>query len=371
VTKRRLSLLTIVALFSCTLCSCGGGGATSAAPSAPSVSAPNYKQNLSQTSAWLASQQLTDGAIQYTSIQIEPYFSNLAAIGLLADPTKIPQVEAWMKWYLGHLNQHDYNGLNGTVYDYNLSGNVETPSKTYDSVDSYAATFLTLAETLWNTGNPGAQAFVQNLGEHDFSVIANNLIQLQESNGLVIAKPDYTIEYLEDDCEDYRGMIDFANLATQAWGDTATSTLYKAHAATLQSAIQNILFIPSSGLYYSYAGAAAPNLGTWYPDSVSQVFPITNGVIAPTSAQAEVVYSKFNAAWRGWPQMNHNGQDPFPWALVGYAGYLMGDTANTNAYITSIQNEYVNVTPQFPWPFYSAEAGWFLRTNAGMQSAQQ
>lgn len=367
--KRRLSLLTMAMLVSYAFCSCGGGSATST-PSTPAALTPNYQQNLSKTSAWLASQQLSDGAIEYTSIQIEPYYANLAAIGWLTDSTKIPQVEAWMNWYIGHLNQTDYNGLTGTVYDYNLSGSVETPAKTYDSVDSYSATFLTLAETLWNTGNPAAQAFIQNIGEHDFSVVANNLLVLQQSNGLIIAKPDYAIEYLEDDCEDYRGMMDFANLATQAWGDTATTTLYKAHAATLQSAIQNILFIPSSGLYYSYAGATAPNLGTWYPDSVSQVFPITNGVIAPTSVQAEAVYSKFNAAWRSWPQLNHNGQDSFPWALVGYASYLMGDSANTNAFLITMQNQYVNVTPDFPWPFYTGEGGWFMRTNAGMESLQ-
>jgi hypothetical protein len=328
----------------------------------------NYTQNLAKTSAWLASQQLTDGAIMYTPAQIEPYFANLAAIGMLSDSTRIPQVEAWMQWYIGHFNWPDYNGLYGTVYDYNISNGVEVNTDTYNSVDSYAATFLTLAEALWDTGNPGAQAFIRSIGEYDFIVVGNLLLKMQQSNGLLIAQPDYPVEYLEDDCEDYRGMMDFANLATQAWGDTFTTTLFQTQADTLQSAIQNILYIPASGLYYAYEGAAAPNLGTWFPDSVSQVFPITNGVIAPASSQAKGVYSKFNAAWPGWPQLNHNGQDLFPWALVGYAGYLMGDTANTNAYINTIQNQYVNVTPDFPWYFFDAEGGWFMRTNAGMQS---
>jgi len=329
---------------------------------------PNYQENVSQTSAWLTSQQLSDGAIRYTSTGIEPYFANLSAIGWLTDSTKIPQVEAWMQWYIGHINRPDYNGLYGTIYDYNVSNGVETSSGSYDSADSYAATFLSLAEALWNTGNPSAQAFIQNIGENDFNVIGNVIINLQQANGLVYAKPDYRIEYLMDNSEDYRGLSDFASLATQAWSDTATTTWYNEQASKIQSGIQNLLFIPSAGLYYPYVGSTAPNLGAWYPDSVAQLFPITNGVIASTSSQASVVYSKFNAAWPGWPQLSYNSQDSFPWCVAGYAGYLMGDATRSNTYILSIQSQYVNASPEFPWPFYPAEGGWFMRANAGMMS---
>jgi len=350
-------------------CGCGTSYASGPTPSNPATDVPNYQQNVQQTSAWLATQQLSDGAILYTSGEIEPYFSNLAAIGWLADTTKIPQVEAWMRWYINHFNWPDYNGLYGTVYDYNVSNGVETSTGSYDSTDSYAATFLSLAEALWNTGDAGAQAFIRNIGEYDFNVVGNVITDLQQSNGLVYAKPDYQVEYLMDNSEDYRGLMDFAALATQAWGDTNTTTWYTIHANNVLSGVNNVLYIPLLGLYRPYAGDLLPNLNTWYPDAIAQIFPIINGLISPTSAQAQTLYSKFNAAWPGWPQLSF-GPNSFPTCDLGYASYLMGDSTRTNQYITTIETKYVNVTPQFPWPFYSAEAGWFMRTNAGMASAQ-
>jgi len=47
---------------------------------------------------------------------------------------------------------------------------------------------------------------------------------------------------------------------------------------------------------------------------------------------------------------------------------LMNDTDNTEGYLDSIQTKYVNVTPPFPYPFYDAEGGWFMRANAGMEA---
>jgi len=76
-----------------------------------------------------------------------------------------------------------------------------------------------------------------------------------------------------DNTEDYRGLTDFANLATQAWNRTTARRPHIPRAlAKIQSGIQNVLFIPSSGLYYTSFGAPAPNLSTWYPDAVAQIF---------------------------------------------------------------------------------------------------
>jgi hypothetical protein len=86
------------------------------------ANAQNYQNNITKTSAYIAGQQLPDGAILYTSTQIDPYFGNLAAIGWLKDNqvSRIPAVEAWMSWYINHFNWPDYNGAYGTVYNYNV-----------------------------------------------------------------------------------------------------------------------------------------------------------------------------------------------------------------------------------------------------------
>jgi hypothetical protein len=65
--------------------------------------------------------------------------------------------------------------------------------------------------------------------------------------------------------------------------------------------------------------------------------------------------------------LSFNSQTPFPWTVVSYAAYLDGDALRVNQYIAAIQKKYVNATPEFPWPFYCAEGGWFMRVNAAME----
>jgi hypothetical protein len=325
--------------------------------------AQNYEQNITVTNTWLQTQILPDGAILDTSSHINPYFANLAALGMLkGDQTRISQVKAWIMWYINHLNWPDYGGIYGTVYDYTVYGRAETSTQDYDSADSYAATFLSLTWALWETGESGAQAFIKGIGEYDFNVVGNIITNLQQSTGLVHAKPNYPIEFTIDNSEDYRGLMDLADLMVAAWGDTNGSDWYIAHATELQNGIQSVLYDSRLKLYYTAVGAAAPNLATWYPDSVAQLSPITNDVIAASSGQAKTIYSKFNGAWPAWDKLSFNSQDVFPWAVVSYAAGLMGDTSRANTYLTTIENKYQEVG--FPWPWYCAEAGWYIRTNA-------
>jgi hypothetical protein len=328
----------------------------------------NYQNNLTKTGQYIATQQLSDGAILYSATEIDPYFANFAAIGWLKDSStnRISAVEAWMNWYLAHVNWPDYNGVYGTVYNYSVSNGVETSTNSYDSADSYAATFLSLAEALWNTGDSGAQSFIKNtVGEYILNVTGNIVTNLQQSNGLVYAKPDYQIEYLMDNSEDYRGISDFATLATQAWNDTSTTSWYQAHASSILSGIQSVLYNSSTKLYLPYAGSPAPNMSTFYPDAVAQLWPGLEKVV--TGSQANTSYSKFDAAWPGWPSLSFTTQNnPFPWCAISYAAYLANDKTNVNNYIVTIQNKYVNVNPDFPWPFYPGEGGWFMLTNAAM-----
>jgi hypothetical protein len=327
-------------------------------------SAQSYSSNITRTSAWLEKQQLPDGAILYSADTIDPYFANLAAIGWLQDSSKIPQVEAWMQWYINHVNWPDYNGLYGTVYNYEYANGVETSTNRYDSADSSAATFLSLAEALYNTGDAGARSFVQNtVGEYILNVTGNIVTNLQQSNGLVFARPDYPIEYLMDNSEDYRGLEDFAALAMQTWGDTDAASWYRAHASHIQSGVRSVLYRSSTRLYYPYAGSPAPNLSTFYPDAVAQLYPAVEGMVAASSQRAMNSYAAFNQAWPGWTDLSFGSQTPFPWAVVSYAAHLNGSKASVNEYLATIKKKYSD----FSWPMYCAEGGWFMRVNAAME----
>jgi hypothetical protein len=333
------------------------------------LSRAQSSRDITLASAWLATQQLPDGGILYASNEIKPYFANLAAIGWLEDRTRIPQVEAWMSWYIAHFNWPDRWGEYGTVYDYAVSGTTETSLGAFDSADSYAATFLSLSEALWNTGDPGAQSFIKDtVGEYKLNVVGNVITNLQQqSNRLVYAMPTDRIEYLMDNSEDYRGLMDLAHLAAQAWGDADAASWYRAHALGIRAGIESVLYVRNSGLYRPYAGSGDPDLQTWYPDSVGQLYPMVEGVIALGSSRSKSAYAAFNKAWPGWTDLSFNSQDEFPWVVVSYAAFLARDKARVDRYLATIRDRFMIAEPVFPWPWYSAEAGWLMRVDAGIE----
>ena len=186
-----------------------------------------YQTDLTATSQWIASHStLPDGAILYGSDKIIPYYGNIAALGWTKDPTRDSAVQAWMQWYLNHLNWPDQWELYGTVYDYNVSGSTETSTGNADSTDAYAATFLSLAWALYSTGDPSAQAYVKSL-EYQLDIIGGVIVLTQQNDGLTWAKPNYQIKYLMDNCEAYRGLRDLALLFQYAFNDSAKQAYYR------------------------------------------------------------------------------------------------------------------------------------------------
>ncbi|MBV9085942.1 MAG: hypothetical protein JOY79_00535 [Acidobacteriaceae bacterium] len=326
----------------------------------------NYQSNLTADSNWIAANSLApSGAILYGSSKINPYYSNIAAIGMTKDPARYNDIKNWMQWYVGHLNWPDKWGVYGSTYDYDVNGSVETSTGDADSTDSYAATFVSLAWAYYRTGDPGAQAYVRTLA-YQIETVAGVVMSTQDSDGLTWAKPDYHIKYLMDNCEAYRGLRDAASLFQYAFGDSAKAAYFNSAADSMLNGLNGMWL--GNGAFGVYKDAlarnAAPNWRVWYADATSQVFPVLMGVISPSDPRAQQVYANFNANWPGWANLSFQAQDPFPWVLVGGAAALMGDTARVNTYMNAIQNKYVS--QGFPWTWYSAEAGWYMRLNSYM-----
>jgi hypothetical protein len=322
---------------------------------------PTYQHNVDATERWLVSSSsiLPDGAILYTNTRINPYYSNLAALGLVQNPAYYLQVQAWMQWYLSHLNYPaDKWRLACTIYDYDVSGSTETSANDADSTDSYAATFLSLAWAYWRTGDPNAQAYIQSL-KYELDCIGGVIVQTKQANGLTWAKPSYQIQFLMDNCEVYKGLRDLANLFDQAFHDANGTSFYNAHATDVFNGIQSVLWDPAHNDYLTSVGAPPTNWATWYPDSTAQLFPAVFGVLAPNDARARQLYDTFNKKWPNWTQLDF--RDAFPWVVVSGAAALRGDFTSVNRYINKIQTTYV--APGFPWPWYCLEAGWFIRVN--------
>jgi hypothetical protein len=324
-----------------------------------------FQNNFNAVSEWMSHLSAPSGALLYVPTMIDPYFANIAAIGMTKDPNRMPQVTAWINWYVSHLNWPDKWGLYGTTYNWNVSSNgTETPTNDADSTDSYAATFLSVVWNAWQTGNPQARSLISGLS-YQLDVIGGVIIQTQQSDGLTWAKPDYQIKYLMDNCEAYRGLRDLASLYQYAFGDVAKAAYYNAAADSMQKALSSMWLNGTWAVYRDNLGRnIGPNMSTWYADATAQVFPVLMGVVASSDYRAQQSYAAFNAAWPGWPVLSYNAQDGFPWCLVAEAAATMGDEGRLSVYINSMQEKYVNTG--FPWPFYNAEAGWFIRANSFM-----
>jgi hypothetical protein len=325
-----------------------------------SSSVGRYLNNFNAVSKYVSQFSRSDGAILYAPTEIEPYYANIAATGMTKDPARRPQVTAWIKWYINHLNWPDRWGLYGTMYDYSVSNGAESATQNADSTDSYAATFLTLVWNAWQSGNASARSYILGLS-YQLDVIGGVLIKTQQSDGLTWAKPDYQIKYLMDNCEAYRGLRDLASIFQNAFGDVTKAAYYNAAADHMLTGILGMWLNGRWAVYKDGLGRlAAPNLGTWYADASAQVFPVLMGVVNSSDYRAQQSYAAFNAAWPGWPNLSFNSQDPFPWCLLANAAAAMGDTARVGTYINTVQGKY---GAGYPWPFYNAEAGWFLRAN--------
>lgn len=336
-------------------------------PTPSPTPAPNspYQANINATGQWISANSLApDGAILFGAAKINPYFSNLAAIGMTRNPANYAQVQNWMQWYINHLNWPDKWGLYGTTYDYDYNNGAEASLNDADSTDSYAATFLSLAWAFYSTGDANAQSYIKTLS-YQLDAIGGVLVQTQNPDGLTWAKPDYQIKYLMDNCEAYRGLRDLANLFGAAFNDAGKQQYYTAKADLMLQGIQGMWMNGTWAVYKDGIDRLiGPNFGTWYPDATSQMFPVMQDVVSPSDPRSQQVYNQLLNAWPGWANLSFNSQDPFPWVMIADAAAVMGDTGRANTYITNIQNQYVN--KGFAWPFYSMEAGWFMRLNAYM-----
>src|SRR5690348_7349138 len=118
--RRDLKLKKLALLFAFVLGGLVGGAAVCSA-------SVNYSDIIESESNWIASLQEPSGAIVMSrdntssfqgvdSYKIEPYFANLAVIGMLdnASDANLEAGRKWIEWYFNHINLPDYNGLNGT-----------------------------------------------------------------------------------------------------------------------------------------------------------------------------------------------------------------------------------------------------------------
>ena len=334
-----------------------------------------YRKIATEEAAWLASLQAENGALLMTSgpngtFTMNPYFADFAALALLgAGESYYENVRRYMDWHFDHLNtaETDYNGVDGTIYDYTVTlsnGKVVSEKininadgkKSYDSTDSYAATFLCVVAKYYE--KTGDLEYLQ-ANSQDLQRILNPIRQTMHK-GLTFAKPDYRIKYLMDNCEVYEGLV----AAEKIYEALGLSDL-RAEAADLKKqvydAIEKYMWQEKQGYYEVALGvnndsAYAFTWSNFYPCATAQVFPIICGVLKPTDERAIHLYNEFNAHFSTgekkatWEEMTT--PDTFYWGALAYTAALMGDNARLETYMTL----YLKIMKRHAYPLYNADA---------------
>lgn len=333
-----------------------------------------FKQIFESETKWLASLQLENGAIPMTysangNLTMNPYFADFAALALLDDAEKYAgNVKAYMDWHFNHLNtaKEDFNGLDGTIYDYVITmkdGKIEsevisTPENadSYDTTDSYAATFLTVLDKYLS--KTGDSTYIIDNAE-DIKRITNVMFATLQ-NGLTYAKHNHRVKYLMDNCEVYEGAIAATNLFGEiVKGGKTEYTDMRDNCSKLITTVKtniNTRLWSFVGEYYRPGITAYVRIptkifswNTYYPQATSQLFPIICGVIEPDTERARNLYEKFSEAYH-WEAFEY--PDVFYWGANVQAAAIMNDVDSVAEYM---QN-YLPLTEKHSWPLYNMDS---------------
>ncbi|MFK3670559.1 hypothetical protein ACI2IX_10330 [Leifsonia aquatica] len=343
------------------------------------ASASSTASRMGDQAAFIRSQQRSSGAILHGSGGINPYFGNFAALGLLEEGSSpsIAAADRWLGWVLAHLNiDPTIDGGRHTIYDYAIVGGQEVSRGTYDSVDSYAATTLTLANALWKKGDESIRT---GLAEHVevLEKVARLLDDapagVRKPSGLTQATFTYNVAFLMDNAEVYQGLRDFAEFES-ALGRLESAATYNAWAEMTRGAILGKHWNSATKLW-SWHDSVVPNLsGPFYAQSMAQYYPVLFGVVDADDSRAVASWTALSARWPEWRRNDLGSAEAA--TPMAYAAALMGDTAGARAMVDDIDAQYA---PGWHYPtaasgtlttwWSPAQAGWYIRTLALLESA--
>lgn len=292
--------------------------------------------------AYIRDSQIPEGPIAFNPqhLLINPYFSNLAAWALLTDPANLPVVQRHMDWYIAHLN------ADGTIDDYERKSGQLRSTGTYDSADSYAATFFTIVARYLEAGGD-IEWFHRNRA--DLDRIERMLISLTDTDGLTWAKKNYFLKYLMDNAEVYAGWLDWADALDRA-GDPSAAAAARLRAAAVKEGLER--FRQKDGQW----AWGLDRLGLhrrsstrkFYPDAVAQIFPVAWGLTEGTDD-----FDRFDEAQPLWRAL---GASDFPWTFPAYAAVRAGRADLLAEVALTIEQRYPNL--EKPW--FVTESAWVI-----------
>ncbi|RYE22483.1 MAG: discoidin domain-containing protein [Sphingobacteriales bacterium] len=337
-----------------------------------------YDSVINNQVAYILAAQMPSGALKDTEAsnsRICGYFANIACRALLKSPTaeNIAAVKKYMAWYMSKLNgnTNPVTGgveIPGSIYDYYAPG--ETTNGTYDSVDSYAATFLALAKELaeisatekaWVTGYATQLTLIGSALEKCIDTEDNDVpttFGTDDNDGLSVDSYVHGAKYAMDNAEVNEGLKAMVWLQTNVLGGSKTAH-FQALLTANTDAIETQLW---RGTMYNWndngsTGATISKWSTFYADATCQLYPGMYGVIEPLSKRANQLYTAFNVYYPAWSGGTvYSGA--YPWAVVSYAAAVLNDKVRVDEYIKHILT--FNKTGKQKDYWYNAEAAFVI-----------
>lgn len=346
-----------------------------------------YENMANRERQWVYKNQVENGALLFykeeTGItSVIPYFSNIAAESLMGRTFVAKDREVvlrYLQWYFSHLNTEETDPVNGsgTIFNYQITMEdnrmiAEKSTGKYDSVDSYAASFLIGLKKYYQ--QTGDSAYLQEHMESIFEVI-EALGKTFDTNGLSKTDQKLQIKYLMDNVEVNKALKESLDLLKDLLGNKnfRASSYYKRgqkYVKTIEGnlkknkkAIEEILWNSEAGRYEVGLDAqdSVIHFQGWslfYPDAIAQIYPIVFGVIEPDSARAVKLYETFCNVYQ-WESLQHyeTGNIDFYWCVLSYMGAVMGDESRVSNFFSYYDR---NFEKMHKYPFYIAESGWCI-----------
>lgn len=348
-------------------------------PEVPSVVTPLsiYDSVINNQVKYLLARQLPSGAFkdnEESNSRICAYFANIACRALLKKPTaeNIAAVKRYILWYFSKLNGsvNPVTGkpeIAGSIYDYYAPS--ETTEGTYDSVDSYAATLLSLlkelaeiseSEKAWVANYASKIIIIGNAMEKCIDNVENDVPTTfgpDDNDGLSVDSYIHGAKYTMDNSEVNEGLNSMVWLQKNILGGAKIAyfqALLEANTSGMESELWR---------NYGYnwhddgSGSFKSNWSNFYPDATCQLFPGLFGVIDPLSNRANQLYSTFNVYYPAWSNGTvYSGS--YPWAIISYAASVLNDKTRVDEYINHILSLNKSGKQKDFW--YSAEAAFVI-----------
>lgn len=226
-----------------------------------------------------------------------PYTLNLFAIQKLENRSSAKHIRKYIEWIFTKLNYPDKHGLTGSIYDFHISKDgEEISSETYDSVDSYSATFLILLNEYLKIS--GDQKFLSEF-KTQIEDIAYTIAHLQDADGLMTAIPNSDVKYLMDNCEVYGGLKAFSELSEiMGW---ELEDYYNDVAIGLKHGIFNYFYNHENQNFNWAVDDMVVHKSHWnifYPDAYAQLFPIVYKLVDDQPLIKKSIWVKYSDLYK-------------------------------------------------------------------------